>query len=147
MIPAVQTVLVGIALTMIYRWRGTLVAPIAMHAAYNALFMTSLLVSMHYSSQLPVMGVTPEAIEGPCVVAEVTPGSPADLAGLKSQDLVLKYDGNMVEDFSDLANRIATSSKAGDVVVVTVVREGVEMEFNVKLVTRRELINLMQVDQ
>ena len=146
-VPAVQTVLVGIALTMIYRWRGTLVAPIAMHAAYNALFMIALLASMHFNSQLPAMGVMPEAVEGPCVIAEVTPGSPADLAGIQSQDLVLKYYGNMIEDFLDLANRIATSSVAGDVVVVTVVREGVEMEFDVTLVTRRELMNLMQVDE
>ncbi len=146
-VPSIQAMLVGVAMTMMYVWRGTLVAPIAMHAAYNSLFMAGLLVSMHFNSLLPVMGVSPESIDGQCVIAEVTPGSPAEVAGLQSQDVVLKYNGIGIEDFSDLANCIATSSKAGDVVVVTVDRGGDEMEFDVTLITRRELTVLMQGDE
>jgi serine protease Do len=54
----------------------------------------------------PYLGVRIDLETKGCKIAEVTPGSPADLAGLKVDDLVLKFGGKAVESYEDLGIQV-----------------------------------------
>jgi serine protease Do len=56
------------------------------------------------------------------VVAQVTPNSPAEKAGLKAEDLILSIDGRPLQDNSDLSRYIA-SKAPGTTVKLTVRRD------------------------
>lgn len=83
-------------------------------------------------------------------VATVTPGSPADHAGLIGSvqtrtieglevpvggDIIVKADGEDVVDFSDLLIRVSHKDP-GDTMVLTVVRDGQQIDVTVQLETR-----------
>lgn len=59
------------------------------------------------------------------LVAEVTPGSPAAKAGIKSGDIITRYNGEMVGSSDQLPPMVAGTS-VGNSVPVTVVRKGSE---------------------
>jgi len=70
--------------------------------------------------------VTPELAEGlgldkarGALVAEVTPGGPAEKAGIKAQDVILKFDGKDIRDSRALPRAIADSDigKTADIEV------------------------------
>jgi serine protease Do len=67
-------------------------------------------------------------------VSEVTPGSPAEKAGLKVDDVVVGVDGHRVEDNNDLSRYIA-SKAPGTTVKLEVLREGAEKAVSVTLGT------------
>jgi S1-C subfamily serine protease len=56
-------------------------------------------------------------------VVQVVPGSPADRAGLRTEDLVLEVDGQAMEDVGDL-QRLMTADRIGGRVGVKVFRDG-----------------------
>jgi Do/DeqQ family serine protease len=56
------------------------------------------------------------------VVARVYPGSPAEAAGLKQNDVIVAFDGVGVEDYHHL-QRLAAEAEVGRVVKLDVVRE------------------------
>lgn len=62
---------------------------------------------------------------------------PAKEAGLRSGDLIIEYDGKVVENSSQLSKMVA-SNKPGDKVKIKVIRDGKEKEFTVKLAERTE---------
>jgi serine protease Do len=66
------------------------------------------------------------------LIAEVVPGSPADQAGLKSGDIVTKYDGKRVEDPGELARAVGLA-RPGQEARVSVWRSGAEKTLTVKL--------------
>jgi serine protease Do len=68
------------------------------------------------------------------LIADVTEGSPADKAGLKSGDVVIEVDGRPVEDNNDLSRYIASRSP-GSTVRLRVLREGAERSVSVTLGT------------
>jgi regulator of sigma E protease len=55
-------------------------------------------------------------------VGEVSPGSPADLVGLRAGDRVVSVDGRQIDDFEDLFTTVQESE--GDAMLVTVDRGG-----------------------
>lgn len=57
------------------------------------------------------------------LVTDVVKGSPADLAGLKQEDVIIAYNGREVDSLSSLRNAIALM-KPGTRIILTVVREG-----------------------
>jgi S1-C subfamily serine protease len=77
-------------------------------------------------------------------VLGVTPGSPAEKAGLipadpqtgKGGDLVVAIDGNPVQDFGDLNSYLVFHTKVGQTVELTVVRDGRETTLSLTLGTR-----------
>jgi M6 family metalloprotease-like protein len=88
------------------------------------------------SVQKAVMGVTledaPEGVKG-VALGLVTPGLPADLAGLKKGDVVIKVDGKettSVTQFQDLVG----SKLPGDTVQLDVKRDNKDLQFKVKLI-------------
>jgi putative serine protease PepD len=68
-------------------------------------------------------------------VQSVTPGGPADKAGLQKDDVIKAIDGQAIKDPSDLSSAIAVK-KPGDIVTLRIERNGLTQELDVKLGTR-----------
>ena len=79
-------------------------------------------------------------------VTSITPGSPADEAGLRDGseptsfpglnaggDLITAIDGQKILRFDDLLSFLITNKSPGDTVTLTVLREGEEIEFELTL--------------
>ncbi len=66
------------------------------------------------------------------LVAEVEPGTPADKAGLKPADIILKYEGRPIETSLDLP-RMVGASRPGSRVKLTVWRKGAAHEMSAVL--------------
>jgi serine protease Do len=66
------------------------------------------------------------------LIGDVSEGSPAERAGLKSGDVVTKVDGQMVNDSRSLQLMIA-EMKPGKVVHLSVIRDGAERDYPVNL--------------
>ncbi|MDD4880533.1 MAG: DegQ family serine endoprotease [Gallionellaceae bacterium] len=66
------------------------------------------------------------------LVAEVEDGSPADKAGLKPSDIILKFDGKAIDSSSDLPLLVG-AAKPGSEVVMTVWRKGASRDITVKI--------------
>jgi S1-C subfamily serine protease len=73
-----------------------------------------------------------ESGQAGALIAEVTPGSPADEAGIEVDDLVISIDGVQVQGGSDLAAQVQTH-RPGTGVEVVVVRNGEQLTFDVTL--------------
>jgi putative serine protease PepD len=84
------------------------------------------------SKDSPWIGVQLDSDAQGCVIAVVTPGSPAEKAGLMANDLVRKFDKNDVTDSSDLV-KLVQARKAGDAVVLEVVRGGEVLSVRVQI--------------
>lgn len=69
----------------------------------------------------PFIGVRSQRFANRAIIRAVQPGSPADEAGIKADDVVLEFAGKEVGSFADLA-RAVRSTKPGDAVKVVVER-------------------------
>lgn len=67
-----------------------------------------------------------KAVEG-ALVTDIIKGSPADLAGLQQEDVIMSYNSIPVENLSSFRNHVALMSP-GSTIKLKVVREGKEME-------------------
>jgi serine protease Do len=74
------------------------------------------------SSLRPYFGVEGEPEEKECKILRVEPGSPADLAGLKDNDIITKFDGKPIANFQELTEEI-NGTNPGDRVTLEVMRE------------------------
>jgi serine protease Do len=72
---------------------------------------------------------------GGALVAEVSPGSPADVAGLKAGDIVVSVDGRAVDNPGGLRNLVALRHP-GARVPLTVFRDGERLELTVIIGSR-----------
>jgi len=66
------------------------------------------------------------------LINSVTPGGPADKAGLKTGDVILKLNGKDVSDSNDLRNTIAGTAPGADV-TLTILRDGKQQDVRAKL--------------
>ncbi|MEZ5855150.1 MAG: PDZ domain-containing protein [Hyphomicrobiaceae bacterium] len=66
------------------------------------------------------------------LVATAQPGTPADKAGIKSGDLIVKVDSKDIGDAKDLARAIG-ATPPGSTVKVAVIRDGKPLDISVKL--------------
>jgi S1-C subfamily serine protease len=64
------------------------------------------------------------------------PGSPADLAGLEENDIILKIDGEKIDNEEPFARLIAKYS-VGDEVELTVLHKGAEKTIKAILTERQ----------
>ena len=76
-------------------------------------------------------GIAPAGAE----IANVTPGGPAENAGIQPGDIIVAIDGKKVDAF-DQVSAIVNAHKVGDQIDVRVDRGGGERSFHVKLGTR-----------
>lgn len=65
-------------------------------------------------------------------VANVMPGSSADIAGIKPKDIILEFDGQKVTTMEEL-KPLLQAKKIGDVVKVRLIRGGEKVEVEVQL--------------
>ena len=68
-------------------------------------------------SDKPTVGFIPAGV----YVSSVSPGSAAEKAGIKPNDIIIRMDGKRITLHTDLTNRLAAHA-AGDVVALTVYR-------------------------
>ena len=102
--------------------------------------------------------ISPEIVEAAdlpvqtgVLISEVEPASPADRAGLRGGvqqvlvsgvpmltggDIVIAIDNVEVKRFDDVVNYLASYSSVGDVVTLTIVRDGTKVEIDVTLEER-----------
>ena len=65
-------------------------------------------------------------------MSDVTPGSPADKAGIKRGDVVLEFDGKKVDEVSDLTNMAAVAEPGSDV-TIKLLHDGKPRDLTIKL--------------
>lgn len=68
------------------------------------------------------------------IVSHVQPGSPADKAGIKRDDIILEYNGYKVEETGSFRSRVATTP-TGTKAPIVVMRDGKRIELSVELGT------------
>jgi serine protease Do len=68
------------------------------------------------------------------IVNSVTPGGPADKAGVKTEDVITQLDGKDVNDANALRNEVASKPPGTDV-TLTVIRDGKPQQIRAKLGT------------
>src|ERR1041384_6868416 len=71
------------------------------------------------------------------LVTEVMPGSPAEKAGLKKNDILTRIDGKAVKGEESLAKFMSTA-KAGQEVTLTVLRKAKEQTIKVTISEKRD---------
>ncbi|MBN1290332.1 MAG: trypsin-like peptidase domain-containing protein [Candidatus Latescibacteria bacterium] len=72
------------------------------------------------------------------LIREVLPDTPAEKAGLKHGDVIVKLDGKKVKNFQDLLFRIAGHAP-GEQIEISIFREGTEQTFKLKLAERKSV--------
>ncbi len=75
------------------------------------------------------------------LVNDVTPGSPADKAGLKAGDIIRTFNGQRVDSQNSLTFLVA-SSNPGDEVTLGILRDGNELTLKARLGTRPANLSL-----
>ena len=86
----------------------------------------------------PMLGVRMNDSNGQVTVDKVFPNSPAKRAGIEDGDVILKIDGIAAEQMSDVVDQVSSSS-AGDVLEVQIMRNNKEQSYEVKLVSWEDL--------
>jgi Peptidase family M28/PDZ domain/PA domain len=85
-----------------------------------------------YFGSIPDFGETENGVK----FSDVKPGSPAAKAGLKAGDILVQFGDKPIKNLYDFTDALRRS-KVGDVVHVTVVRDGKELQVDVKLEQRK----------
>lgn len=84
-----------------------------------------------------IQEVTPEiaqkfGLKGPrgALVSDITKGSPAEKAGIMRGDIIIEYDGKVINSISNLRNSVA-QTRVGSKVGIKIIRNGREYNLNV----------------
>ncbi len=85
-----------------------------------------------YFGSIPDFGQTENGVK----FSDVKPGSPAAKAGLKAGDVLVQFGDKPIKNLYDFTDALRRS-KVGDVVPVTVLRDGKELKVDVKLEQRK----------
>jgi peptidase M28-like protein/PDZ domain-containing protein/PA domain-containing protein len=85
-----------------------------------------------YFGSIPDFGQTENGVR----FSDVKPGSPAAKAGLKAGDVLIQFGDKPIKNLYDFTDALR-ASKVGDVVEVTVLRDGHPLKASVKLEPRR----------
>jgi serine protease Do len=87
---------------------------------------------MNRDSKKPKLGISVEDIESAegVKIKNVTSGSPAEKAGLKTNDIIIQFDENKVSDVNDLKWNYL---QEGQVLKFTIQRNGEKKKIEVKI--------------
>src|SRR5437899_205731 len=75
------------------------------------------------------------AVKGGALVESVVPGTPADKAGLKSEDVIVRFDDKPINSFDDLEAAVG-ATPPGKTVPLTVVRSKRELTLHIAVTLR-----------
>ena len=84
-----------------------------------------------------LLGVYPDSGDEGVVIDGIVSGSGADKAGLLKNDVMTSINGNQIRTKGDLHDELG-KFKAGDVVVIKVLRDGQDMEISSTLTARKK---------
>jgi serine protease Do len=84
----------------------------------------------------PWLGMFTAEMEGMLVIAQTAPGGPAERAGLKPGDVVVRVDKSPVADLAGFYRAVWGMGPAGTEVPLTVVRDGSGFEITLRSVDR-----------
>jgi regulator of sigma E protease len=84
------------------------------------------------------IGITPWRPQLPAIVGEVSPDSPAYLAGFEVGDLITRINGEAVPDWAWVGTLVQKHGVAGQPLTVSVERDGIELNLNVSPAERSE---------
>jgi len=73
----------------------------------------------------------------PLIVEEISPGSPADKAGIKIGDRIIAVDGSKVENYNEL--RSLPIPSVGETRTYMILRNGQEMEFKITTISMSKM--------
>ena len=79
-----------------------------------------------------IIGIRGADGEHGITVESVNSSSPAEKAGIKTGDLILKADGTTIKSVAEL-NKIRDTHKKGDTIILTIYRDGEVTDINIKL--------------
>jgi serine protease Do len=82
------------------------------------------------------LGVRADASSKECKLGEITPNSPAEEAGLKAGDVIIKFDGKDIKTYEDMTTALY-KRRAGDKIEIVVKREEKEITLKVTLGKRK----------
>ena len=77
-----------------------------------------------------------EGVKG-AIVGDVFEGDPADKAGIQPKDVIVEVEGKTIENSRDLS-RVIAATQVGEKVTVTVLRNGKERTFRIKIAKRTD---------
>jgi S1-C subfamily serine protease len=133
---AVMASLLGVALAVLYQWRGTLVAPAFAHGGFNLLQVAALVLLQLVLANAPVLGVGGVDDQAGVRVQLVVPGSGAEAAGVVPGDVITHLDGTRLHSFRGLRLQLA-QHRAGDRVRLRILRAGKTIELEAELQAAR----------
>jgi membrane-associated protease RseP (regulator of RpoE activity) len=83
------------------------------------------------------LGTVPDfkPVDRGVLISGASPGSPAEQAGLKGGDIIIKFDDDTIANLQDMTDGLH-KRKPGDAVRITVLREGKEVVLNAVLKSR-----------
>ena len=90
----------------------------------------------------PWIGVTTDEIGGRLVVRKVTPGAPAERAGLRNGDVIVGIGGEAARDLPDFYRKLWARGQAGTIVPLDIARDGATQRLDVTSVSRRAHLKL-----
>jgi membrane protease YdiL (CAAX protease family) len=127
----------GLFLAGFYEWKKSLFAPMVLHAFMNASSMTVAFYMAAAFANSPMIGLATQGRDDGCLVVLVTPGGPAEKAGIQAGDILREMDVYSVREHRHLFS-IMQMHKAGDIIPVKYLRGGKEFAVDVTLKKRPE---------
>lgn len=135
---SVAAAVMGVIFAVVYRWRGTLVTPIFVHAGAN-FFGAAVIAAMAIAhANGPQLGVGGGPEDKECVVRMIVPDSAAEKAGLQAGDVIEKFNGEKVDSVRQLAE-LVHRYQVGDTVPISIRRGGSIIEVEIVLQRRGAL--------
>jgi S1-C subfamily serine protease len=86
----------------------------------------------------PWLGVTAEEVSGRLIVARVSPDGPADVAGLRSGDIILGVGSESVKSQADFYRKLWTKRRAGDTISLRVLQGADIRELTIESIDRMQ---------
>jgi S1-C subfamily serine protease len=90
----------------------------------------------------PWLGLTTDDVNGRLVVSKVTPGAPAEKAGLRRGDVIVGVNGETPKDLPDLYRKIWAQGAAGANVPLDVLQDHQRRHVDVQSINRLDLLKL-----
>ena len=90
----------------------------------------------------PWIGITTDEIGGRLVVRRVTPGGPAERAGLRNGDVIQGIGGESARGLADLYRKLWARGRAGTVIPLDITQDGATRRLDVTSINRRAHLKL-----
>jgi S1-C subfamily serine protease len=118
--------------------RGNMFVPIDRLAP----ILADLISDGHPAMAHPWLGVNTNEVGGRLVVARVTPGAPAEKAGLRKGDVILGVNGETAKDLPDFYRKVWSQGPAGSDIPLDVLQNHQRRSLQVHSINRLDHLKL-----